>query len=430
MKYVGDALMIKKSLPKIVLLLLVMVMLVNTAAATCNIIIITDPTGKDPNGAAAGSMSFAENMFQSTFILSKEKHFSVLSGGDGNQTPRLGAIVETIKRLENGASASTAASAASNFPGIRIMCGGPTIGAAVGGSFDVYVVTVDDDGTITATPASGGVASLPAGKKGAIIHLRNTHGNPQYGSATTVRRETAIMIGKMIRDGYPATEILGASVENVAKNAGEKYGGGGNNLVSSLTTGDMFTPSKLNTTGYPMDEAYSKACPECGWSVSFPSGENYQTCPYDGTALKTIYAYELLADSITVTKNDTNVYVYGTDNAGISGTTKEIVQYSVKQNGYNAATIASAINKAIDNSYLIGVNYIEPKDINIVESTRSVGVYYNPLPNHRSSPAWNLPISSSILDIVGSIQTAIGLILIILVLFRSTLFSSFPKNRR
>lgn len=45
------------------------------------------------------------------------------------------------------------------------MCGGPTIGAAVGGSFDVYVVTVDDDGTITATPASGGLASLPPGKK-------------------------------------------------------------------------------------------------------------------------------------------------------------------------------------------------------------------------------------------------------------------------
>jgi len=422
--------MIKKRLPQVALLLLILVLLVNTAAATCNIIIITDPTGKDPNGAAAGSLSFAENMFQSTFIMSKEKHFSVLSGGEGNQTPRLGAIVETIKRLENDETAANAASAASNFPGIRIMCGGPTIGAAVGGSFDVYVVTVDDDGTITATPASGGLATLPPGQKGAIIHLRNTHGNPLYGSATTVRRETAIMIGKMIRDGYPATEILGASFEKVSKNAGEKYGGGGNNLVSSLTTGDMFTPSKLNTTGYPMDEAYSKTCPECGWSVSFPAGENYQTCPYDGTSLKTIYAYELMANSITVTKNNTNVYVYGTDNAGISGTTKEIVQYSVRQNGYNAATIASEINKAIDNSYLLGVNYIEPKDINIVESTRSVGVYYNPLPNHRSSPAWNLPISSSILDIVGSIQTAIGLILIVLVLFRSTLFSSFTKNRR
>ena len=422
--------MIKKHLPRIGLLLLVLILVVNTSAATCNIIIITDPTGKDPNGAAGGSMSFAENMFQSTFIMSKEHHFTVLSGGEGNQTPRLGAIVETIKRLNNGESASNAASAASNFPGIRIMCGGPTIGAAVGGSFDVYVVTVDDDGTITATPASGGLASLPPGKKGAIIHLRNTHGNPLYGSAATVRRDTAIMIGKMIRDGYPATEILGASFEMVAKNAGEKYGGGGNNLVSSLTTGDMFTPSKLNTTGYPMDEPYSKACPECGWSVSFPSGENYHTCPYDGTALKTIYAYDLLASSITVTKNSTNVYIYGTDNAGVSGTTKEIVQYSVKQKGYNAATIASDINKAIDNSYLLGVNYIEPKDINIVESTRSVGIYFNPLPNHRSSPSWNLPISSSILDIIGSIQTAIGLILIILVLFRSTLFSSFNKNRR
>ncbi len=71
------------------------------------------------------------------------------------------------------------------------------------------------------------------------------------------------------------------------------------------------------------------------------------------------------------------LHIYGTDNAGVSGTTKEIVQYSVKQKGYNAATIASDINKAIDNSYLLGVNYIEPKDINIVESTRSVGIYFN-----------------------------------------------------
>jgi hypothetical protein len=422
--------MVKKDLMKMMVLLVTLLVLINTSAATCNIIIITDPTGKDPNGAAAGSMSFADNMFQSTFIMSKEKHFAVLSGGEGNETPRLGAIVETIKRLNNGDTASTAASAASSFSGIRVMCGGPTIGAAVGGSFDVYIITVDGDGTITATPASGGLATLPAGQKGAIIHLRNTHGNPQYGTAGTVRKETAIMIGKMIRDGYPATEILGAAFENVAKNAGEKYGGGGDNLVSALTTGDMFTPSKLNTTGYPMDEAYSKVCPKCGWSVSYPSADNYQTCPYDGSTLKTIYAYDLLTKTITVTENTTNVYTYGTDSAGISGTTKEIVQYSVKQNGYNAVTIATAINKAIDNSYLIGVNYVEPKDINIVKSTRSVGVYYKPLPDLRSSPSWDLPISSSILDMVGSIQTAIGLILIILILFRSKLFDSFLKKRR
>ena len=27
------------------------------ASATCNVIVITDPSGEDPNGAAAGSMS-------------------------------------------------------------------------------------------------------------------------------------------------------------------------------------------------------------------------------------------------------------------------------------------------------------------------------------------------------------------------------------
>lgn len=422
--------MIKKHLLKTTVLLVTLLMLINTSAATFNIIIITDPTGKDPNGAAGGSMSFADNMFPSTFIMSKEKKFTVLSGGAGNETPRLAAVVETIKRLNNGATPSEAASAASNYGGIRVMAGSPTGGAAVGGYFQAYVVTVAGDGTITATPASGGVATLPPGQKGAILHLLNTNGNPQYGTAETVRRETAIMVGKMIRDGYPATEILGAAFENVAKNAGEKYGGGGNNLVSSLTTGDMFTPSKLNTTGFPMDDPYSKECPKCSWSVSYPSAENYQTCPYDGSTLKTIYAYELLVKTITVSSNSTSVYTYGTDSAGISGTTKEIVQYSVKQNGYNAVTIANAINKAIDNSYLIGVNYVEPKDINVIESTRSVGVYYKPLPDLRSSPPWDLPISSSILDLVGSIQTAIGLILIILVLFRSKLFDSFLKKRR
>jgi hypothetical protein len=422
--------MIRKRLIRLMVLLVTMAVLVNTAAATCNIIIITDPTGKDPNGAAAGSMSFADNMFQSTFIMSKENHFAVLSGGEGNQTPRLGAIVETIKRLNNGATPSTAASAASSFSGIRVMCGGPTVGAAVGGSFDAYVVTVAGDGTITATPYSGGLATLPAGQKGAIIHLRNTHGNPQYGTADTVRQETAITIGKMIRDGYPATEILGAAFEEVANDAGEKYGGGGDNLVSSLTTGDMFTPEKLNTTGFPMNDPYSKECPKCGWSIAFPEADNYLTCPYDGSTLKTVYAYQAMVDTITVTNNETLVSTYGTDAAGVSETTEEIVQYSVKKNGLNTATISSAINKAIDNGNLVGVNYLEPNDINIVNTTRSVGVYYKPLPNHRTSPPWNLPISSSILDLIGSIQTAIGLILIILVMFRSTLISSFLKKRR
>ncbi|BDZ67960.1 hypothetical protein GCM10025860_14080 [Methanobacterium ferruginis] len=421
--------MIQKHLPRILVLLVTLLLVVGTSAATCNIIIITDPTGTDPNGAAAGSMSYAENMFQSTFLMSKENHYAVLSGGEGNATPRLAAIVETINRLNNGATPTEAASAASSFSGIRVMCGGPTVGAAVGGSFDAYVVIVEDDGTITATPVSGGVATLPAGKKGAIIHLRNTHGNPLYGTAETVRQETAIMIGKMIRDGYPATEILGAAFENVAVNAGEKYGGGGDNLVSSISTGDMFTPSKLNTTGYPMDEPYAKECPECGWSVAYPAAESYQTCPYDGSQLETVYAYDAMVDAITVTNNDTSVSVYGTDAAGISDTTDEIVQYSVKKNGYNSATIATAINNAIDNGLLVGVNYVEPKDINIVESTRAVGVYYKPLADHRTSPSWNLPISSSVLDIVGSIQTAIGLILIILVLFRSTVISSFLKRR-
>ncbi|HMK53990.1 MAG TPA: hypothetical protein VK444_04330 [Methanobacteriaceae archaeon] len=405
-------------------------MVVNTASATMNVVIITDPTGQDPNGAAAGSMSFANNMFQSTFIMSREKHFAVLSGGEGNETPRLGAIVEAMKLLEQGSTAADAANAANNFPGIRVMTGGPTIGAAVGGSFDVYVVTVDNNGTITVTPSSGGLAVLPPGQKGAILHLRNTHGNPMFGTATAVRQETAVMIGKMIRDGYPATDIIGKVFEMVSKNAGEKYGGGADNLVSSITTGDMFTPQKLNETGFPMDEPYSKVCPKDGWSIAFPGADNYQTCPLDGTPLKTVYAYDALQTAITSTDQGVSVSTYGSDAPGISETTKEIVQSSVKKNGYNTAQIAKDLNSAINNGLLVGVNYVEAKDINVKENTRAVGVYFKPLPDGRTSPPWNLPISSSILDIVGNVQTAIGLILVVLVLFRSTLLDAFVKRRR
>jgi len=417
-------------LKRILVLLVTLIMVVNTSAATMNVIIITDPTGKDPNGAAAGSQSFAKNMFQSTFIMSKNKNFAVLSGGEGNETPRLGAIVDAMRILENGGTPSEASNAANNYPGIRVMTGSPTLGAAVGGSFDAYVVTVDNNGTIKVNPVSGGLAILPAGQKGAIIHLRNSHGNPLMGTATAVRQDTAIMIGKMIRDGYPATEIMGKTFENVAKKAGEKYGGGADNLVSGITTGDMFTPEKLNTTGFPMNQPYSKVCPTDGWSVAFPAADNYQTCPIDGTPLKTYYAYEALQKRITATGSGLSVSVYGTDAPGITETTQEIVQYSVKKHGYNSAQIAKDINAAIGNGLVVGVNYVEPKDINIQENVRAVGVYYKPLADKRTSPPWNLPISSTILDVIGNMQTAIGLILVILVLFRSTLITSFLKKRR
>jgi hypothetical protein len=362
--------------------------------------------------------------------MSKEKNFAVLSGGEGNETPRLGAIVETIKRLEQGATAGEAASAANSFSGIRVMCGGPTIGAAVGGSFDVYVVTVDNNGTINVNPASGGLAVLPPGQKGAIIHLRNTHGNPLYGTAPAVRQETAIMIGKMIRDGYSATDIMGEAIEKVSVKSGEKYGGGADNLASAITTGDMFTPHDLNETGFPMDEPYSKVCPNDGWSVAFPGAENYQTCPLDGAQLKTVYAYDALKTAITSTGSGVSVTAYGSDAPGLSETTDDIVTSSVKKNGYNAAQIAKDINSAINNGLLVGVNYVEAKDINIKENTNAVGIYFKPLPDKRTAPPWDLPISSSILEVIGGIQTAIGLILVVLVLFRSTLISSFLRKKR
>lgn len=413
---------------KILLLLLTVAMLIAPAAATCNIVIITDPTGKDPNGAAAGSMSFQQNMFQSTFLSSPNDHFAVLSGGEGESIPRLQAIVASTQALKSGATPSQAASLANNFGGIRIMVGTPTQGAAVGGYFQVYVVMVEDNGTITVTPYSGGLAVLPPGKKGAIIHLLNTPGNPKYGTANVVRQQTAVNMGKMIRDGYPATKVLEEAFKEVSKDAGEKYGGGGVNLVSSISTGDMFTPDKLNTTGYPMDTPYSKVCPNDGWSIGYPGAENYQTCPIDGSPLKILYAYDALGNAITVTSQTVQVSVYGTDEVGIRETTEEIVKASVKKHSYSNIEIANSINRGIDNGLLVGVNYVEPKDINVKPSSRAVGVYFKPLPDKRSAPPWNLPVSSSLLDIIGNTQTAIGIILILLVLFRSTLISSFLKK--
>jgi hypothetical protein len=417
----------RSNLMRFFIFLITVAMVVNTASATMNVVVITDPTGKDPNGAAAGSQSWAENMFQSTFIMSKNDHFAVLSGGEGNETPRLGAIVSATNSLENGGTAAQAANLANGFSGIRVMDGGPTIGAAVGGYFLAYVVIVDANNTITITPYNGGLAVLPPGDRGAIIHLRNTPGNPQYGTADAVRLQTAEMMGEMIRDGYPATAVVAAAFKNVAINAGEKHGGGAVNLVSGITTGDMFTPPAYNTTGFSMDQPYSKVSPN-GWSVAFPEADNYQTSPIDGTNLTTVYAYQALENAITVTANSVAVSVYGSDAPGITETTQEIVEASVIKNGYSNTQIASDINKAIGNGLLVGVNDVEPRDINVNQNQKAVGVYYTPLQDNRTSPPWNLPISSSILSILGNMQTAIGLILVILVLFRSTLISSFLKK--
>lgn len=401
--------------------------LMGSSAATLNVIVVTDPSGKDPNGFAGGSMSFAQNMFQSTFILSKENHFTILSGGEGEAIPRLMAIVDAINILKNGGTAEEAASAASNYPGIRIMCGGVGKGAAVGGSFDAYVVIVEDDGTIKVTPYSGGLAVLPPGKKGGIIHLRNTHGNPKYGTAAAVRKDVAIKIGKMIRDGYPATVIVSEVFKDVATNAGERYGGGAVNVASGVSTGDMFTPANLNETGYPMDQPYAKVCPHCGWSAGYPTAENYQVCPLDGTPLKTIYAYDALRDAITVTEGSISVSVYGSDEPGVIQTTQEIVKVTVREKGYSEEAIAKAINDAIDNGLIIGVNYVEPKDINVKPGSKAVGVYYTPLPDHRTSPPMELPLGSGFFEILGNIQTALGCVLLILLLFRSTLITSFRR---
>ena len=412
-----------------IIIFIILLMTMSSVAATCNIIVITDPTGQDPNGAAAGSMSFAQNMFQSTFLMSKDNHFAVLSGGTGSSDVRLDSIVDAVANLENNASAASAASIAGSYEGARLLVGGPYMGAAIGGSFDAYVITVNDaDNSITVTPYSSGVATLQPGQKGAIIHLRNTEGNPYYGTADYVRKETAMNIGKMIRDGYPATTILSEALGEVARDSGEKYGGGGVNLVSGISTGDMFTPTEMNSTGYPMDEPYAKSCDECGWGIGYPAADNYETCPICGGPLKIVYAYESLGNAITVSPDAVSVSVYGSGKAGVAATTKEIVQASVNKYGYDASAIAGSINKGINNGLLMGVDHVEPKDINVKEESKAVGVYYTALPGDRSSPSWDLPVDENIMNILGSIQTAVGIVLILLVIFRSRLLKSF-QNR-
>ena len=412
-----------------IVFLIIFLMTMSSVAATCNIIVITDPSGKDPNGAAAGSMSFAENMFQSTFLMSKNNQFAVLSGGTGSSDTRLDSVIDAVASLNNNVSAASAAAIASQYNGARLVVGGPTMGAAIGGSFDAYVITVDDfTNQIKVTPYSSGVATLQPGQKGAIIHLRNSEGNPLYGTADSVRKETAMNIGKMIRDGYPATTILSEAMGEVAKDSGEKYGGGGVNLVSGISTGDMFTPQDMNKTGYPMDEEYSKICDDCGWGMGYPASEVYSKCPVCGGDLEIVYAYQALGNALTVGSNSVSVSVYGSDKPGLAATTKEIVEASVAKNGYDASAIAGSINRAINNGLLMGVDHVEPKDLNVKQSSKAVGVYYNALPGDRSSPSWDLPIDENILNILGSIQTVVGIILVLLVLFRSRLLKSF-QNR-
>jgi hypothetical protein len=123
-----------------------------------------------------------------------------------------------------------------------------------------------------------------------------------------------------------------------------------------------------------------------------------------------------------------SVSVYGSGKAGIAATTKEIVEASVHKYGYDSSAIAESINRGINNGLLMGVDHIEPKDINVKPDSKAVGVYYTALPGDRSAPSWDLPVDGNILNILGSIQTAVGIVLILLVIFRSRLLKSF-QNR-
>ncbi len=418
----------RSKLSKCALFMVILLMFSSVASATMNVAVITDPTGKDPNGCAAGSQSFAINMFQSTFIFSQEHKMALLSGGEGTSNVRVVAVINALTLIQSNKTPAEVVSVAQNYEGIRLMAVNPTQGIAVGGDFKVYMVTVDNNNTIRVQAASGGVATIPAGTRGAMIHLRNSEGNPKSGTADTVRLQTAINMGKMIRDGYPATTIVSEAFGEVARDSGEDHGGGAVNLISGVTTGDMFTPQKLNDVGYQMEKPYSKVS-SSGWSVGYPEAENYQVSPVDGSPLTDVYAYEALKNAITVSNDNPSVSVYGSDKKGLSEATSSVVVSSVQRNGYDPVQIAKDINSAIDGSIIVGVEHVDASDLNVKENIKAVGVYYTAAPNGRTSPSWSLPIDAQVFDVLANIQSLIGILLILLALFRTSLTKSFFRRR-
>ena len=418
----------RSKLSKCALFMVILLMFSSVASATMNVAVITDPTGKDPNGCAAGSQSFAINMFQSTFIFSQEHKMALLSGGEGTSNVRVVAVINALTLIQSNKTPAEVVSVAQNYEGIRLMAVNPTQGIAVGGDFKVYMVTVDNNNTIRVQAASGGVATIPPGTRGVMIHLRNSEGNPKSGTADTVRLQTAINMGKMIRDGYPATTIVSEAFGEVARDSGEDHGGGAVNLISGVTTGDMFTPQKLNDVGYQMEKPYSKVS-SSGWSVGYPEAENYQVSPVDGSPLTDVYAYEALKNAITVSNDNPSVSVYGSDKKGLSEATSSVVVSSVQRNGYDPVQIAKDINSAIDGSIIVGVEHVDASDLNVKENIKAVGVYYTAAPNGRTSPSWSLPIDAQVFDVLANIQSLIGILLILLALFRTSLTKSFFRRR-
>ncbi len=418
----------RSKLSKCALFMVILLMFSSVASATMNVAVITDPTGKDPNGCAAGSQSFAINMFQSTFIFSQEHKMALLSGGEGTSNVRVVAVINALTLVQSNKTPAEVVSVAQNYEGIRLMAVNPTQGIAVGGDFKVYMVTVDNNNTIRVQAASGGVATIPPGTRGAMIHLRNSEGNPKSGTADTVRLQTAINMGKMIRDGYPATTIVSEAFGEVARDSGEDHGGGAVNLISGVTTGDMFTPEKLNDVGYPMEKPYSKVS-SSGWSVGYPEAENYQVSPVDGSPLVDVYAYQALKNAITVSNDNPSVSTYGSDKKGLNEATSSVVVAAVQKHGYDPVQIAKEINSNIDGSIIVGVEHVDASDLNVKENIKAVGVYYTAAPNGRTSPSWSLPIDSQVFDVLANIQSLIGILLILLALFRTSLTKSFFRRR-
>jgi hypothetical protein len=136
-----------------------------------------------------------------------------------------------------------------------------------------------------------------------------------------------------------------------------------------------------------------------------------------------------LKNAITVSNDNPSVSTYGSDKKGLNEATTSVVVSSVRRNGYDPVQIAKDINQAIDGSIIVGVEHVDSSDLNVKENIKAVGVYYTAAPNGRTAPAWNLPIDSQVFDVLANIQSLIGILLILLALFRTSLTKSFFRRR-
>lgn len=124
--------MVKQSkLAKIALFLIIVMLFSTTASATMNVAVITDPTGKDPNGCAA-EVNHLQLICSSQHLYSHKNIKWHYYQGEGSSNVRVAAIISALTQLQNNGTPEQVVNVANGFDGIRLMAVNPTQGIAVG----------------------------------------------------------------------------------------------------------------------------------------------------------------------------------------------------------------------------------------------------------------------------------------------------------